>query len=138
MPLTQTSIFISKENANYYMQFLFGHIWTTVMSCTIKPNKSFKEKLKSIQYNECLALVGGIRCTLKEKNFKNWDWSPLEIDTDVEDFAFFYKVQENKNPKYLLNLIPARRSLYSTRNIHNIPFLNTKHTFSKTLFFLRL
>ena len=92
MPLTQTSIFISKENANYYIQFLFGHIWTTVMSCTIKPNKSFKEKLKSIQYNECLALVGEIRCTLKEKNFKNWDWSPLEIDTDVEDFAFFYKV----------------------------------------------
>ena len=35
--------------------------------------------------------------------------------------CLFYKVLENEYPKYLFNLIPNRHSLYSTRNIHNIP-----------------
>ena len=49
--------------------------------------------------------------------------------------CLFYEILENKNPKYLFSLIPTRRSLYSTRNIHNIPFLNTKHNFFKNSFF---
>ena len=32
-------------------------------------------------------------------------------------------------------MIPTRRSLYSTRNISNIPLLNTKHNFFKNSFF---
>ena len=47
----------------------------------------------------------------------------------------FYKVLENENPKYLFSLIPTRRSLYSARNIHNIPLVNTKHNFFKNSFF---
>ena len=31
----------------------------------------------------------------------------------------------------LFSLIPARRSLYLTGNIHNIPLVNTKHNFFK-------
>ena len=46
-----------------------------------------------------------------------------------------YKVLENKNHKYHFSLIPARRSLYSNGNIHNIPLLNTKHNFFKKSFF---
>ena len=42
---------------------------------------------------------------------------------------------ENENPKYLFSLIPTRRSLYSARNIHNIPLVNTKHNFFKNSFF---
>ena len=45
--------------------------------------------------------------------------------------CLFYKVLENENPKYLFSLIPTRRLLYSTRNIHNIPLVNTKHNFFK-------
>ena len=33
-------------------------------------------------------------------------------------------------------MIPTRRSLYLTRNIHNIPLVNTKHNFFKNSFFL--
>ena len=44
-------------------------------------------------------------------------------------------VLENKNPKYLFSLIPTKRSLYSTRNVHKIPLLNTKHnSFKNSLF----
>ena len=49
--------------------------------------------------------------------------------------SLFYKILENENPKYLFSLIPTRRSLYSTRNIHNIPLVNTKHNFFKNSFF---
>ena len=49
--------------------------------------------------------------------------------------CLFYKVLENENPKYLLSLIPTRRMLYSTRNIHNIPLVNTKHNFFKNSFY---
>ena len=49
--------------------------------------------------------------------------------------CLFYKVLENENPKYLFSLIPTRRSLYSARNIHNIPLVNTKHNFFKNSFF---
>ena len=40
----------------------------------------------------------------------------------------FYKVLENENPKYLFSLIPTRRSLHSTQNIHNTPLLTQKTT----------
>ena len=41
----------------------------------------------------------------------------------------FYKVLENENPKYLFSLIPTRRLLYSTRNMYDIPLVNTSTTF---------
>ena len=34
--------------------------------------------------------------------------------------SLFYKVLENENSKYLFSLTPARRSLYSIRNIDNV------------------
>ena len=49
--------------------------------------------------------------------------------------CLFYKVLENENPKYLFSLIPTRRSLYSTRNIHIIPLVNTEQNFFKKSFF---
>ena len=49
--------------------------------------------------------------------------------------CLFYKVLENQKPKYLFSLIPPRRSLYLTLNIHNIPLVNTKHNFFGNSFF---
>ena len=42
---------------------------------------------------------------------------------------------ENANHKCPVSLIPSRGSLYSTRNIHNIPLVKTKHKFFKNSFF---
>ena len=36
--------------------------------------------------------------------------------------CLFYKVLGNENPKYFFSLIPTRRSLHSTRNVHKSPF----------------
>ena len=41
----------------------------------------------------------------------------------------------SEHPHYLFKLIPSRSSSYVTRNIHNIPFFKTRHTFFKNSFF---
>ena len=46
----------------------------------------------------------------------------------------FYKIFKNKSPGYLFDLIPARITHYSLRHSDNIPYLNTKHNFSKKFF----
>ena len=55
----------------------------------------------------------------------------------LQHYAFTNIDQEismHENPKYLFSLIPIRRSLYSTRNIHNISLPNTKHNFFNFFF----
>ena len=49
--------------------------------------------------------------------------------------CLFYKILENKNPKDPSGLIATRCSLYSTRNIHNIPLVNTKYNVFKNYSF---
>ena len=51
------------------------------------------------------SLTGAIRGTSKKKkkSVKNWDWSPLEIDTGVENFAFFRRSWKTK----ILNISSA-------------------------------
>ena len=66
-------------------------------------NNSFNEKLESFQYDEYPALTGAARGTSKEKSIKNWDWSTLEIDTGVEDFAYFIRSWKMK----ILNISSA-------------------------------
>ena len=39
------------------------------------------------------------------------------------------------NPYYLFNLTPVTHSLYTTRNVSNLPLFNTKHSFLKHSFF---
>ena len=98
-------------------------------------NNSFKEKLESFQYNACLALTGAIRGMSKEKIYQELGLESLRDRRWCRKLCLFFKILENENPKYLFSLIPTRRSLYSGRNIHNIPLVNTKHDFFKNPFF---
>ena len=98
-------------------------------------NKLFKEKLESIQYSACLALTGAIRGTSKENIYQELGLESLRDRRWCRKLCLFYKVLENENSKYLFSLTTTRRSLYSTRNIHNIPLLSTKQNFFKKHFF---
>ena len=71
----------------------------------------------------------------KEKNYQELGSVSLRDRRWHRKLCLFYKVLENENPKYLFSLIPTRRSLYLTRNIHNIPLLNPKHCFFKSVSF---
>ena len=72
----------------------------------------------------------------KEKIYQELGLESLRDRRWCRKLCLFYKVLENERPKYLFSLIPSRRSLYWTRNIHNIPLVNTKHNFFKNSFFL--
>ena len=74
-------------------------------------NNSFTEKLESFQYNACLALTGAIRGMSKEKIYQELGLESLRDRRWCRKLCLFYKVLENENPKYLLSLIPTKRSL---------------------------
>ena len=73
----------------------------------------------------CLALTGGIWGTSKERFYQKLGLKFLRVRRWFKKLCFFYKVLKNEKSQYLFNLIPARRTLYSTRNLHNIRLLNT-------------
>ena len=98
-------------------------------------NNSFHEKLKSIQYNACLALTGAIRDSSKEKIYQELGFESLRVRRWCRKLCLFYKVLNNEHPQYLFNLLPVRPTLYPTRNALNIPFPNANHNFFKNSFF---
>ena len=98
-------------------------------------NNSLEEKLESNQYHVCLGLTEAIRGTSKEKIYQELELESLRDRRCCRKLCLFYKVLENKNSKYLFSLIPTRCLLYSTRNIHIIPLVNTKHNFFKNSLF---
>ena len=51
----------------------------------------------------------------------------------VQKTILLLQLFNNKHPHYLFKLIPSRSSSYVTRNIRNIPFFKTRHTFLKAL-----
>ena len=118
------------------IKLLLGHNWAIVMSCVIKSLMTHvKKEMKSFQYRACLALTKAIRGTSKEKIYQELGLESLRDRRWCRKFCLFNKILENENPKYLFSLIPTKRLLYSDRNIHNIPFVNTKNNFFKKSFF---
>ena len=97
-------------------------------------NSAFHGKLEAIQYNACLAITGTIRGTSREKLYHELGLKSLQLSRWCGKLCLFYNILKNQHPQYLFNLIPVRHSLYNTRNVFNLPFLNTKHNFFKNSF----
>ena len=98
-------------------------------------NEIFHWKLRSIQYNACLALSGAITGLSREKlyhklgleSFQRWHW--------YKKLCLFYKTFKENKHVYLFNLIPIKKLDYNTRNINKITLLHTKNNFFKHCFF---
>ena len=99
-------------------------------------NASFHQKLDLLQYNACLAITGAIRGTSREKLYEELGLESLQLRRWFRKLSCFHKLFKSEHPYYLFKLIPSRRSSYVTRNIQNIPFFKTRHTFLKNCFFL--
>ena len=95
----------------------------------------FHQKLELLQHNACLAITGAIRETSKGKVYEELGLESLQLRRWFRKLSCFYKLFNNEHPHYLFKLIPSRSSSYVTRNIHNIPFFKTRHTFLKNSFF---
>ena len=98
-------------------------------------NASFHQKLELPQYKACLAITGAIRGTSREKLYEELGLESLQLRRWFRKLSCFYKLFKSEHPHYLFKLIPSKRSSYVTRNIHNIPFFKTRHTFFKNSFF---
>ena len=60
-------------------------------------NKTFHQKIESIQYNACLALSGVIRGSSREKLYQELGLESLQRRRWYREFSLFYKVfKENK------------------------------------------
>ena len=68
-------------------------------------NNSFRAKMKSIQYNACLAITGAIRGTSREKLYQELGLESLQLRRWYRKLCLFNKNFENEHPKYLFNLI---------------------------------
>ena len=98
-------------------------------------NASFHQKLELLQYNACLAITGAIRGTSREKLYEELSLKSLQLRRWFRKLSCFYKLFKSEHHHYLFKLIPSRSSSYITRNILNIPFFKTRHTFFKNSFF---
>ena len=97
-------------------------------------NNYFRAKMKSIQYNACLATTGAICGTSKEKICQKLGLESLQLRRWYKKLCLFYKFFKNEQPKYLFSLIPVRIKPYATRTVGNIPLIKTKHNILKNYF----
>ena len=98
-------------------------------------NNSFHSKMEAIQYNACLAITGAIRGSSREKIYQELGLESLQLRRWYRKLCLFYKVFKNEHSKYLFHFIPVRCTPYATRTACNIPFIKTKHNFSKNSLF---
>ena len=98
-------------------------------------NASFHQKRELLRHNACIAITGAIKGTSREKLYEEIGLEPLQLHRWFRKLSCFYKLFKSEHPHYLSKLIPSRSSSYITRNIHNIPFFKTSHTFFKNYWF---
>ena len=73
--------------------------------------------------------------SLKEKLYQKLGFESLRVLRWFRKPYLFYLVLNISHPQYLFNLIPFRRTLYSTRKALNIPLLTAIQNFFKNWVF---
>ena len=71
-------------------------------------NKTFSEKLESIQYNACLAITGCFRGTSQDKLYRELGFESLADRRYSCRMIFFYKIVNGLAPAYLSNILPRQ------------------------------
>ena len=103
-------------------------------------NNSSQTKIESMQYIACLAIIGAIRGTSKERLDKELGLESLQHRHWYRKFCYLYKIIVNESLNYLFKVAPASNTAYNIRNtndIHSndIPLMNIKHNCFKISFF---
>ena len=102
-------------------------------------NKSFCNKLESVQYNSALAITGAIRGTLKIKLYKKLGLEFLKsrrwFRHGIRRLCSFYKIKTYKILPYLAQLLPKVTHSHNTRNSEDITTFRSKTETFKFSFF---
>ena len=97
-------------------------------------NKSFHEKLELFQYKGSLAIAGAIRGTSKEKLYQEVGFESHKHRLWFSKLCNFHKIFKNQSPRFHYELLPFKTTYYNTRS-SNLPLLNIRYNFFKTLLF---
>ena len=71
-------------------------------------NSTFVGKLESLQYQAALAITGAIKGSSREKIYNELGLESLSDRRWFRKLLVFYKIQKEKSPKYLFDLIPKK------------------------------
>ena len=118
-----------------YKSFLRPHLYygNVISDCAF--SKPFQNKLDSVQYNAVLAIIWAVRGSSKEKLYQELDLESLQSWRWYRKFCLFFKLNKNKHPSYLFDIIPKVLSTSTTRNHNNIPLINVKHEYFRNSIF---
>ena len=72
---------------------------------------------------------------LRAKNYQELGSKSLQHRRWYRNLCYFYEIYNEKSPDYLFQLIPPKKSSYTTRNADNTPFFKSRHNFFKNSFF---
>ena len=98
-------------------------------------NSSIIDRIESIQYNASLAITGAIRGSSREKLYNELGLEPLYSRRWFRRLCAFYKIVNEKSPKYLYDLIPKHNQLFNFRNRNRIPNVFCRTEFFRNSFF---
>ena len=98
-------------------------------------NETFHQKLESIQYYVCLALLGAIRGSSRENLYHDLGLESLQCRCWYRKLCLFYKIFKENKPVSLFNLITTKKLNWDTRSTDKITSVHTKHNFFKNYFF---
>ena len=69
-------------------------------------NKSFSEKLESVQYKTTLAITGAMQGNSRDKLYQELGLELLKSRRWYKRLSCLFKIMKKKAPNYLINLIP--------------------------------
>ena len=77
-------------------------------------NRSFCQKIESIQYQAALAITGAIHGTSQAKLYKELGIKSMKLRQWFWHLCYFFKIKSSGLPQYLNDLIPKSSLRYST------------------------
>ena len=80
-------------------------------------NKSFCQKIETVQYNAALAITGAIKGTSQIKLYNELGLESLEFRRLFRKLCLFYKMKETGLPEYLFNMIAKSNHQYSRTDV---------------------
>ena len=134
----QSSTYFTKTCFDYYLQIFSSFLSRLRRHSLHQSIQWIFPSTNRIYSIWCLSsnTPGTIRGSSREKIYQELGLESLQHRQSYEKLCYFYKIYNKKSPDYPLQLIPSKKSWYTTRNADNIPFFKYRHTFFKNSFFL--
>ena len=91
-----------------YKTFIRPHLDYEDVIYDFPENSTFSQKLKSVQYNACLAITGSFRRTSRDKLYSELGLESLHYRRFNRRLFNFYKIIINLAARYLVEYLPAQ------------------------------